>query len=347
MSVLLLPPFRSAHHVFLHRHLAVPILRSSILLRLSSTSTSITPAATRIIQHPSLNPPSSTLPPPLVLPVRTPNQSTFSFYFALGKAYLTFYRTGGFAVWQNWKLAFAIRERLEQSPATSSRSSPPSTALASASSSALADAALAARILSRADWQLLRRSRQDVARVPWFALVLLVFGEFTPLLAPFLTAVVPRTCRVPAQVASERVKAEARRGLSFRTGTLVESGRTPETVGSMSPAQVVHVGRSVGLFPKMLDRVGYVPVGIAKRRAERWVEYLRLDDQAIEDWGGVDKMEMEEVRISLEERGVDLNGRNDTQLRSLLKDWLKARKIQPTTTLLLTRPFGVEIDGLS
>ncbi|RYC54552.1 hypothetical protein CHU98_g11656, partial [Xylaria longipes] len=51
-----------------------------------------------------LNPPASTRPPPLDLPVRDPSANLFMHLFRLGKAYTTFYKTGLKAVFTNRRL---------------------------------------------------------------------------------------------------------------------------------------------------------------------------------------------------------------------------------------------------
>ncbi|MCJ1244579.1 hypothetical protein MMC30_001777 [Trapelia coarctata] len=286
-------------------------------LRLASTA-----AATRVVHNTTVNPPSSTLPAPLVLPVRSPSQSAPSYYILLGKAYLAFYKTGAKAVYTNFKASQATTSRL-----------PPSTSIPDA---------LEKGLLSRAEWQLIRRSRQDIKKVPLFALVFMICGEFTPLVVVFMAGVVPRTCMIPKQVQRMREKLEARRGRSFRDGTLESEDqalRSTLEVDDLKGFQLVHIGRSLGLYPELFDRFfGGFPTAVLRARVRRWKEYLELDDVAIEKNGGVGQMEMEEVRIAAEERGLDVLGENDTQLRGVLKDWLAARKNQSVTKLLLTRP---------
>lgn len=146
----------------------------------------------------------------------------------------------------------------------------------------------------------------------------------------------------PKHVQKIREKAEARRNLSFREGTLSsedEATRRAPEVDDLKGFQLVHIGRSLGLYPALFDRLlGGFPTAALRARVRRWKEYLEMDDVAIERDGGVGPMEMEEVRIAAEERGLDVLGKNDTQLKGVLKDWLAARKSQPVTKLLLTRP---------
>ena len=187
----------------------------------------------------------------------------------------------------------------------------------------------------------MHRSRQDIKKVPLFAVVFMICGEFTPLVVVFMSGVVPRTCKVPKQVQGDREKVERRRESSFRDGTLGAVGDVPEATVAMEglkPEQVAHIGRSLGLYPAVADRFGGFPTGLLWRSVKKWKDYVDLDDAAVERSGGVGQMEMEEVKIALEERGLDILGRNDTQLRNSLRSWLRARKQEPVTKLLLMRP---------
>lgn len=169
----------------------------------------------------------------------------------------------------------------------------------------------------------------------------------------FLSDVVPRTCKIPAQVAGAREKAERRRSVSFRSGLITEPSSSPtpskpaagpgtssaEEMANLGQEEILHIGRSLGLFASLWERLGLgPPVGLVRARANRQLEYLDQDDVLIRKNGGVDAMEMEEVRFALEERGLDVLGKNDVQLTGLLKSWLREKERGPVTRLLLTRP---------
>ena len=179
----------------------------------------------------------------------------------------------------------------------------------------------------------------------------------------FLSDVVPRTCKIPKQVMGAREKAETRRSVSFRSGLITASSGTssPSSSSSSSSApskpaggqntshveelanlgreEILHIGRSLGLFAAWWERLGLgPPVGLVRTRATRQLEYLDQDDFLIRKNGGVDAMEVEEVRFALEERGLDVLGKNDVQLKGLLKSWLREKERGPVTRLLLTRP---------
>ena len=117
----------------------------------------------------ALNPPSTTRPPPLSLPEKLSNLPNYKYYFRLGKAYGIFYKNGLKAIWTNYKLARALPNHIFSSdPANISQ-------------------AVRDGVLSRADFQLIRRTRRDINKLPLFALIWLmyVFSEsVSPVLSP-------------------------------------------------------------------------------------------------------------------------------------------------------------------
>lgn len=176
--------------------------------------------------------------------------------------------------------------------------------------------------------------------MPIFALVFLICGEFTPLVVIAVTSVVPYTCRIPKQIESDRKTLEKRRAISFRnlTAPLPEKNAG---VADLQRMQVLHISWSLGLSSSVWDWLGGqypgLPTPLLRRKVRRRVEYLELDDKLIERDGGVDKMDIEEVKMALVERGVDVLGSSETQLKAALKAWLRARKESSIIRLLLTR----------
>ncbi|KAJ4416722.1 hypothetical protein N0V85_002167 [Neurospora sp. IMI 360204] len=136
-----------------------------------------------------VNPPYTTRPPPLNLPERQPDVSTFSHLFATGKAYLTFYKTGLRQVFTNFKLLRAVGKGGEGPIA---RSENPVT------DADCIDGYL--RFRTRGSLLLYKRVKHDLNKLPVFGLLLLVCGEFTPFVVLAVPTIVPYTCRIPKQV---------------------------------------------------------------------------------------------------------------------------------------------------
>jgi hypothetical protein len=285
----------------------------------ATTSTSTIPSP----PHSKVNGPISTLPAALITPERQPGQSFFpSYAFSLGKSYLTFYKNGLKAIYTNFMACRPLQAKLD----TKYKGS-------------LAQA-IDAGFLDRSSFQLLTRSWFDVKRIPIFALVFLICGEFTPLVVVAVTSVVPYTCRIPKQIESDRKTLEKRRAISFRnlTAALPENSAGVDELGRM---QLLHISWSLGLSSSAWDWLGGrlpgLPTPFLRRKVRRRVQYLDWDDKLIKRDGGVEGMSVEEVRMALVERGVDILQKSEPKLRGALKAWLRARDEVSILRLLLTR----------
>ena len=82
-----------------------------------------------------------------------------------------------------------------------------------------------------------------------------------------------------------------------------------------------------------------LPTPLLRRRVSATTRYLDLDDRLIARYGGVRKMDLRELEVACVERGLDIVGRREGQLRDQLKLWIEMTtkaKVQ-STSLLLTR----------
>jgi hypothetical protein len=286
-----------------------------LISRSSYSTDSSTPTLTHSKpRNTRLNPPPSTLPPHLDLPEKQPGQSTIKYLFLQGKAYLTFYKAGARAILTNLSLT---REPQK---------------LVDLTYNGAVFAAVKDRNFSRADYQLLLRNSHDLKRVPAFGLIFLLCGEMTPFVVVVLSNIVPYTCRIPAQIAADRRRVEARRAASFTTLT------TPYAPGKpLERSQLAHISASLGLASRFWDRLGGVPMFLLRAKVERRIEYLETDDALIRRDGGVEGLEAEELRIACMQRGMDVLGREEDELREGLQAWLSAAKRAGVERLLLSR----------
>jgi len=112
-------------------------------------------------------------------------------------------------------------------------------------------------------------------------------------------------------------------------------------VEKLERMQLLHISWSLGLSSSVWDWLGGrlpgLPTFILRKKVQRRVEYLELDDTLIEKAGGMKDMDVEEVRMALVERGVDVLGKGESQLKGDLTSWLRARQKIPIESLLLTR----------
>jgi hypothetical protein len=309
-----------------NKFLQSPLPFSSISLLIQKRHASTTTTSTITTPSPprnKLDGPISTLPASLNTPERQPGQSFFpSYAFSLGKSYLTFYKRGVKAIYTNFMACRPIQAKLDTKYNGS------------------LEKAIDAGFLDRSSFQLLTRSWFDVKRIPIFALVFLICGEFTPLVVVAVTSVVPYTCRIPKQIENDRKTLEKRRAISFRNLT-AELPENNAGVDQLARMQLLHISWSLGLSSSAWDWLGGqlpgLPNSILRRKVRRRVQYLEWDDKLIKKYGGVDGMSVEEVRMALVERGVDVLENSVSELRSALKAWLRAREEVSILRLLLTR----------
>ncbi|KAI0849388.1 hypothetical protein F5Y00DRAFT_235589 [Daldinia vernicosa] len=259
---------------------------SSEIVSSSERLTSPLPAST------TLNPPASTRPPPLDLPTRDPSSSIFTYFYHLGKAYMTFYKTGLRAIFTNRKLLSQSSTRLPLVPDSIS-------------------------FPTRSDVLLRRRVRHDLSRLPIFGVLLIVCGELTPLVVLLFPRLTPLTCRIPKQADALRRISEARRAASFR-GLLYR----PDPLKGSEPASNGHICRTLGLTSSLWDKIG-LDGPFAASLAQRAIARIAADDAMLREGGGVEVLVDEEVVLACEDRGIDVLGKPIDELRSRLEEWLR------------------------
>ncbi|KHJ34111.1 putative letm1-like protein [Erysiphe necator] len=266
-----------------------------------------------------VNGPLSTLPTEIEFQVRKPDQKLISYYFRLGKAYLQFYKVGIKNIYYNYKASLPIKELIDSKYEGS------------------ISQAVNANAISRSEFQLLTRNWHDLKRVPLFGLMFAIFGEFTPLLVIAIGNVVPLTCRTPTQIRKERKRLEESRYKAFQK---VVTEPPIKGLSALRLQQLMLINSSLGLSSRMWNLFGGPPAMILTGKIKRRMEYLSNDDRLIEISGGVKKMSTREVEMALVERGIDVIGRLETDLRHDLKSWLRLRRdeLYPYERLLLTRP---------
>jgi hypothetical protein len=112
-------------------------------------------------------------------------------------------------------------------------------------------------------------------------------------------------------------------------------------VEGLQRQQLIHISWSLGLSSRIWDYLGGqypgLPTGILRGKVRRRVKYLEMDDRLIRACGGVREMEAEEVRMACVERGINVLGRSEGDVRTDLGAWLASAEKVPVERLLLTR----------
>ncbi|KAJ5306635.1 hypothetical protein N7508_005650 [Penicillium antarcticum] len=317
--------------------------------RPSPSSPSSSVPSTSIVTAPSkieVNAPSSTFPADIVDPApvspSTGLPGKLKRFVEIGRIYLTFYKTGLKNVYRNYRVSIPLRKVLGlpvylpvSPPRTISQNNAPSTRKES--------------VLGRAQFQLVCRSARDVRRMIPFTMILIVCGEFTPLIVPiFGSAITPATCRVPSQVEKERVSATKikmaaldvhvtaskdaslnllRSSSEEQLHLLAKQFADPVWAASADPASVLRAAAVFGLAKRHDRAAGTLLAGIIYRpRLARHIEYLSIDDEMIHAGGGVRALNAAEVRIAVEERGgvdVSASAKDRKQAENVERRWLE------------------------
>ncbi|KAF4547732.1 Hypothetical protein D9617_37g012580 [Elsinoe fawcettii] len=199
----------------------------------SSTSQRAAPSTASTSVHSvdpydEVNPPTSSLPPALNLPARTPDSSSLGHVYRTGRAYGSFYWKGLKAAWSNHKECRPLRQDLlalkkQFAPQIKAGNSIPELALAMMELRLLTgiksehrlmippDASAKISGMTRARYIRLMREKEDWSKLPRFAFLVAICGEYLPLLIPFFPSISPNTCQIPSQVVATRKAKESRR----------------------------------------------------------------------------------------------------------------------------------------
>ncbi|KAF2129882.1 hypothetical protein P153DRAFT_260754, partial [Dothidotthia symphoricarpi CBS 119687] len=250
----------------------------------------------------NLNPPPFTYAPDLHIPARKADQSFVGYLWTTGRSYISFYKAGISHVRQTAQLAKKLRARVGSNPAT--------------------------EVLTRAEWQVVRRSKSDMIRLPGFGLLVLVLGEWLPLVVLYITPIIPEPCRIPQQVQRAQEKAQrrrmerlrdvSRRGMSLQAQERRVAGAQTQD----SLYELLLKSARFGCHSPVWDTLGLTPPKwLLRRNVGKVLEYVRMDDGLIERDGGWAALERREVERALVERGVDVLGKKEEDMRREIVEW--------------------------
>lgn len=273
-----------------------------------------------------LNPPETTRPPPIELPVRENYASSPSYLWNLARTIAKFY-------WKGIKQINVNRKILTERTARTPKDDRPS----------ILSPWKIPETFSRADWILLWRVRHDLMRLPLFGLMCCVIGELTVLVVLLFPAIVPLTCRLPNQKRKTIERSEARRADIFQQ---IEEAY-PEGVLSSSMTQGAArslVLRNLYLTGNIWETVKAAPPGAWALKGSAHIKYLIGDDKNLLKDGAPSGLIKDELRNACIERGLNVSNKSESDLRTLLGDWLRLTNAESDSerrrrmlTLLLTK----------
>lgn len=180
--------------------------------------------------------------------------------------------------------------------------------------------------ISRAEFQLLRRHTRDIKKVPVFALLLAIFGEWLPLFVVFLDPLIPGTVLLPVQVQKRRMKAaKAATSEQERRGLVEVVRNNLEGAGIHDRHQLVTNAKRFALLGPLSQ---FASSGSILRRLRRHEAYLRTDDRLLRQElakrlaVNIHALDEVEAELAVEERGLWRHDQDHGQRLSLLTQWL-------------------------
>jgi hypothetical protein len=172
---------------------------------------------------------------------------------------------------------------------------------------------------TRSQFQLIGRSKRDFMKLPLFGVILVIFGEFTPLVGLAIPRIFPATCLMPTQIKKIRQTVERRRQRVFAS----ESDRLSAL--AVPPTDRSQVLRQFSLLDTGMLPIALLPTAYLQRRLRERVQYIARDDELLLQNGNVEEICEAELDLALMERGFDGSEKSLEQRQQLLKTWLEKR----------------------
>ena len=158
----------------------------------------------------------------------------------------------------------------------------------------------------------------------------------------FFSNAVPRTAWIPKQVEASRRKLDERRNRQgedavkegevggLREKLLLRHGGEVIKDEEGVKAAARHLGMYAEFWDKYLGGLGGPPMGLIRRRYERWRREVEADDEVLRSLrthsGSIEELQAEEVVMACEKRGIKVYGVEEPSLRVELEKWLQVGK---------------------
>jgi len=178
--------------------------------------------------------------------------------------------------------------------------------------------------LTRWESRFIRTHHENLLKMVPFLLVMLVIEEIIPLIVIYAPFLLPSTCILPAQrlrIDTKRIEKQAEaRNEGIDAFDALRSA-APST--SHIPVSLLSTGNSLVFISRLLGLPTFRPIpGWRKHLVVKRLKYLAEDDALLLQEGRGERLTRPELREALLERGIILDGLDDTQLASRLKWWL-------------------------
>ena len=344
---------------------------------------------------PEVNPPDFTLPPPHSIPERLPNQSYLPYLFARGKGYARFFKDGLKNIYEMFKAAQVLERRLAKDKAEqdakqrqkeaaqnerrhfliNKQGKTPEEAAAQVAEEAENEKWLdpwsqplgmgsyyaefehlnLPTVITRAEFQIVTRNHNALKKVAPFAFVVMILGEFTPLVMFYFKNIFPEPCRLPAIQAALDRQFNRRKLGSFERYLMhivhdprgTEDSKILDAAPPMSPAELNlldhlslpalrHAAVAINAISPSVNRLMYAEY-LSERLRSRLVSraylvrkikarlfYLRTDDGLMQRDGDVLNLTDAELKRYTTERGYATLHMTPRHHYEQFKNWMRA-----------------------
>lgn len=138
--------------------------------------------------------------------------------------------------------------------------------------------------MTRADYQLFRRTPKDFVKIPLFAVLFSIFVESTPLLCYAVPEVTPLTCVLPS-IVPRLWNPENRRKLQESLSGISVEEYADYTAYNM-PAEHVQLLAAVLRLKTRYLPASFYPVSVLRNRLQNYYNYVRVDNHYLSGMNG-------------------------------------------------------------
>ncbi len=250
---------------------------------------------------------------PNSLPSPRPNADTTNVkgikkLWRIAKSYLLFYKNGIVFVWKNWRQSKVLLQKYGfksineltdktlQSTTTNVTDEKP--------------------CISRSEYQLLLRTRQDIVKLPVFGLIFFVFEELTVFVAILAPSLVPSTCWLPRMQnkAFNKYKNNFEKLVQLKREKYTNQGETgnldiiaKESITDLSKSELIHLIKILDLKnhlnPIPLFSWSRTPL---EKKIKNWQKEIQLDNYLIGTCGGAWNLNKDELILACRLRGINI-----------------------------------------
>ncbi|RLV93871.1 hypothetical protein JA1_002240 [Spathaspora sp. JA1] len=179
--------------------------------------------------------------------------------------------------------------------------------------------------ISRSQYQLLKRTPHDLLRLPLFAIIALIFEEFTPVICYIFPQITPRTCVIPSLLpkiwSSKPIQTLTNETINMNSTNLTDLSL--KTAYNLQPHRVRLLSQSLGLVNKHVP-ISLYPMIYLRNRLQEHYNYLNVDNYYLTGFNtqaNIWNLTNQELLLACLERNLIFDIKKDiTEFSNLIDD---------------------------